>query len=339
MASGAGAMSDARQIASKTRNRVALISGAQVVSPASELDASLGNRIADAVGVRLTHPDKVVYPGKDITKAQLSAYYAAVAERILPHIADRPLSLVRGTDGELSRTFFQKHLLPGMPVGIKAGDLTKMSGKDSRILWIDDLAGLIAGVQMGTLEFHVWGSRRQTPDLVERLVFDIDPDEDLSFDHVKQAAVDIRDILHALGLKSWPLVSGGKGVHVVVPLVPEADWKVVGAFCQNFAELLARTDPARFVANMSKVRRKGRMFIDYLRNGQGSTAICPWSTRARPGGPVAVPVTWEELAGLDRANTFDVFKAAERAQGADAWEGYSDISQVLTPQAQQAVRR
>jgi bifunctional non-homologous end joining protein LigD len=307
-------------------------------SPPSELDAALGDRIAYALGIKLTHPDKVVYPGKDVTKAQLAAYYAAVAEHMLPHIVDRPLSLVRGTEGDLTKTFFQKHLLPGMPPGIKAGNLTKVSGKDSRILWVEDLAGLIAGVQIGTLEFHVWGSRRQTPNLVERMVFDIDPDEGLDFGHVKQAAIDIRDILDALSLKSWPLLSGGKGVHVVVPLVPKADWDEVKTFCQNFAELLARTDPARFVANMSKARRKGRMFIDYLRNGQGSTAICPWSTRARPGASVAVPVTWDELADLDRANAFDVFAAAERAQGPDAWEGYFEADQVLSSRIQQAVR-
>jgi len=239
----------------------------------------------------------------------------------------------------LDKTFFQKHLLAGMPSSVKAGGLTKLSGKDSRILWVEDLAGLIGGVQMHTLEFHVWGSRRQKPDLVERLIFDIDPDEELNFDHVKQAAVDIRDILSALGLESWPLLSGGKGVHVVVPIVPRANWDEVKVFCQNFAELLARTDPTRFVANMAKVRRRGRMFIDYLRNGQGSTAICPWSTRARAGAPVATPITWDELPTIERANQFDIFAAAERAQGPDAWEGYFETKQILTPRIQKAVER
>ena len=243
----------------------------------------------------LTHPDKVMFPDTGMTKATLVAYYAAVAEKMLPHIQDRPLSLVRDTDGDLQQTFFQKHKLPGMPKAIHDGQLAKMSGKESRILWVDDLAGLIGGVQMNVLEFHVWGSLRQQPDLPHRMIFDIDPDEGLGFGDVKQAALDIRGVLEALGLKSWPLLSGGKGVHVVVPLVPKADWEEVKSFCQDFAELLARTDPSRFVANMSKAKRKGRMFIDYLRNGQGATAICPWSTRARPGAPCAVPVTWDEL--------------------------------------------
>lgn len=266
------------------------------------------------------------------------AYYAAVADRMLPHLKDRPLSLVRDTNNDLAKTFFQKHQLPGIPKTLKAGELTKMKGTESRILWIEDLAGLIGGVQMNTLEFHVWGSDRHTPELPERMVFDIDPDEGLDFGHVKQAATDIRDILGAIGLQSWPLVSGGKGVHVVVPLVPEADWHAVKSFSQNFAELLAKTEPQRFVANMSKVRRKGRMFLDYLRNGRGSTAICPWSTRARAGGTAAVPVTWEELVGLDRANGFDIFAAAERVQGPDAWEGYFRADQVLTQRMQDVIQ-
>lgn len=298
---------------------------------AARLDPDTGRDIARSVGIVLTHPDKVLYPGTGITKGHLAAYYAAVAERMLPHVKDRPLSLVRDTEGNLQKTFFQKHRLPGMPQSLKAGELTKLSGSDSRILWVEDLAGLLGGVQMNVLEFHVWGSRRHQPDLPDRMVFDIDPDEGLGFEHVRQAAADIRDVLGAIGLKSWPLLSGGKGVHVIVPLVPQADWDEVKGFCQNFAELLAKTEPQRFVANMSKARRKGRMFLDYLRNGQGATAICPWSTRARPGASVAVPVTWEELQGLHRANAFDIFAAARRAQSrTDPWEGYFETEQVLS---------
>ncbi|MER9364982.1 DNA ligase D [Mesorhizobium sp. M0518] len=304
----------------------------------ANLDPAIGKEIAAAVGVKLTHPDKVMYPGTKVTKATLAAYYAVVAEKMLPHIQDRPLSLVRDTDGELQQTFFQKHRLPGMPKAIHDGQLEKMSGKESRILWVDDLAGLIAGVQMNVLEFHIWGSLRQQPDLPHRMIFDIDPDEGLGFAAVKQAALDIRGILEALGLQSWPLLSGGKGVHVVVPLVPEADWDEVKGFCQDFAELLARTDPSRFVANMSKAKRKGRMFLDYLRNGQGSTAICPWSTRARAGASCAVPVSWEELPSCESANGFDVFAAAARAQLPEAWEGYFDVEQTLTDRIRHAVR-
>jgi bifunctional non-homologous end joining protein LigD len=249
---------------------------------------------------------------------------------MLPHIVGRPLSLVTDTNNDLTRTFFQKHQLAGMPEAIRAGELQKLSGKDARVLWIENLAGLIAGVQINTLEFHVWGSDRQEPDLPHRMVFDIDPDDGLSFKDVKQAAIDIRDVLGVLGLQSWPLVSGGKGIHVVVPLVPKANWDEVKDFCHAFAELMARTDPHRFVANMSKVRRTGRMFLDYLRNSQGATAICPWSTRAHPGGTVAVPVSWDELSELDSARSFDIFSAAARGELADPWSGYFVEDQSLT---------
>ncbi|WP_354038812.1 DNA ligase D [Devosia sp. UYZn731] len=322
--------------ADKKANQVVL--EVPVEEAGSELDPVIGVEVAGALGIKLSHPEKVMHPGTGITKAHLVAYYAAVADRMLPHLKDRPLSLVRDTDNDLAKTFFQKHALPGMPKWIKSGQLTKVKGTESRILWIEDLAGLIGGVQMNTLEFHVWGSDRHQPDLPERMVFDIDPDEGLSFEDVKRAAVDIRDILGAIGLQSWPLLSGGKGIHVVVPLVPEADWTAVKSFCQNFAELLARTEPHRFVANMSKARRKGRMFLDYLRNGQGSTAVCPWSTRARAGRTVAAPVTWDELQTIDRANAFDVFSAAERAQEPDAWEGYFETEQTLTERIQDVVR-
>lgn len=307
-------------------------------SAVSTLDPLIGKEIASAVGINLTHPDKVMYPGTEVTKATLAAYYAAVAEQMLPHIQDCPLSLVRDTNGSLEQTFFQKHKLPGMPKAIRDGQLEKMSGKESRILWVSDLAGLVAGVQMNVLEFHVWGSRRHKPNLPHRMIFDIDPDEGLGFDDVRHAAFDIRGILEALGLQSWPLLSGGKGIHVVVPLVPKANWDEVKNFCQKLAELLARTDPARFVANMSKAKRKGRMFIDYLRNGQGATAICPWSTRARTGATCAVPVAWDELPNLRAANSFDVFAAAGRAQLPDPWEGYFEVGQTLTSRIRKAVQ-
>jgi bifunctional non-homologous end joining protein LigD len=310
----------------------------QPQSGAATLDSSVGKEVARAVGVTLTHPDKVMFPETGITKATLVAYYAAVAERMLPHIRDRPLSLVRDPDGTLQATFYQKHKLAGMPKAIRDGRLEKVSGKESRILWIEDVAGLIGGVQMNVVEFHVWGSLRQQPDLPHRMVFDIDPDEMLDFGAVREAAVDIRGVLEALGLQSWPLLSGGKGIHVVVPLVPEANWEMVKGFCQDFAELLARTDPARFIAIMSKAKREGRIFLDYLRNGQGATAICPWSTRARPRGTCAVPVSWDELPGLKGANVFDVFATVARAERRDPWAGYFDVEQTLTDAMRNAVR-
>lgn len=167
------------------------------------LDPVVGAEIAQALGVKLTNPDKVMYPGTEITKARLVAYYAAVAEKMLPHLQNRPLSLVRDTNNDLQKTFFQKHALAGLPKTLKSGELTKLKGTEARILWIEDLAGLVGGVQMNTLEYHVWGSNRHKPDLPERMVFDIDPDEGLGFDDVKQAAKDIRCPASAPLAQNW----------------------------------------------------------------------------------------------------------------------------------------
>ncbi len=183
---------------------------------------------------------------------------------------------------------------------------------------------------MNTLEWHIWGSRRRDVEKPDRLVFDIDPDEGLDFSAVRSAATDIRDRLADLGLKSFPLVSGGKGVHVIVPLAPRVAWPEVKAFCQGLARSMAEAEPDRFTANLSKARRKGRLFIDYLRNERGSTAICPWSVRSREGAPVATPVGWDELASLPRANGFSLAAAAERAAGPDPWAEAAKLRQSLT---------
>ena len=166
---------------------------------------------------------------------------------------------------------------------------------------------------MGTVEFHPWGARRDRLDRAERLVFDLDPDEGLGFAAVRRAAFDLRDKLEELGLGSWPMVSGGKGVHVIVPLRRTAGWDTVKLFAQLFATLLASGQPDRYTATMAKAARKGRIFIDWLRNERGATAIAPFSVRARPGAPVAVPVSWDELARLRRANGFGLKAAQERA--------------------------
>lgn len=285
---------------------------------------------AERLGVRLTSPDRVVYPGQGITKADLVGYYEAVADVMLPHVADRPLSLVRCPQGRAKACFFQKHDSGGFPPELKTLPIAEKDGGTANYLYFDDLAGLIAGTQMNTLEWHIWGSRRRDVEKPDRLVFDIDPDESLDFSAVRSAAADIRDRLADLGLKSFPLVSGGKGVHVIVPLVPRVAWPEVKAFCQGLARSMAEAEPDRFTANLSKARRKGRLFLDYLRNERGSTAICPWSVRSREGAPVATPVGWDELERLPRANGFSLAAAAERASGPDPWAGAAKLRQSLT---------
>ena len=183
---------------------------------------------------------------------------------------------------------------------------------------------------MSVLEWHLWGSRIKAIEKPERIIFDIDPDEGLGFEQVRDAAVDIAKALEDLGLQSYPLISGGKGIHVIAPLVPKLEWPEIKTFCKAIAQRLADQQPDRFVATMSKAKRKGRMFIDYLRNERGSTAIAPWSSRSRPGAPAAVPVGWDELPGIKAANQFTLAMAAERAKKPDPWKDYFSTTQTIT---------
>ncbi|MCW5719584.1 MAG: DNA ligase D [Devosia sp.] len=296
-----------------------------------------GEAVAERLGVRLTSPGRVVYPDQGITKAQLVAYYEDVAAAMLPHIENRPLSLVRCPQGRSRQCFFQKHDSGGFPEQLPSQPLVEKDGEKQDYFYLTDLAGLVAGTQMNVLEWHIWGSRFPAIETPDRLVFDIDPDEGLDFSAITSAAIDIADRLAALGLESYPLVSGGKGIHVVVPLKPDRSWPDIKAFCSAFAHQLAEKEPQRFTANLSKAQRKGRIFIDYLRNERGSTAICPWSVRSRPGAPVAVPVSWDEVPKLKQANGFSLADAAARAKGKVAWPGYFDQRQTLTAKMLKAV--
>jgi bifunctional non-homologous end joining protein LigD len=288
-----------------------------------------GEAVAEKLGVRLTSPDRVVFPGQGVTKADLVGYYEAVAEEMLPHLSKRPLSLVRCPQGRTKACFFQKHDTGGFPPQIKSLPVAEKDGDKQSYFYVEDLAGIVAGTQMNTLEWHIWGSRTNV-EKPDRLVFDIDPDEGLDFGAVRDAALDIRERLTALGLVSYAMVSGGKGIHVIVPLRPLAEWDDVKAFCRGLAQKMAEDEPDRFTANLSKARRKGRLFIDYLRNERGSTAISPWSVRSREGAPVAVPVTWDELDAVKAANQFGLADAAARAKGADPWKGYFSTTQSIT---------
>ncbi len=302
-----------------------------------ELTTEMGEAAAKNAGVRLTSPDKVLFPEQGVTKGELIAYYDQVAERMLTYLADRPLSLVRCPGGREKSCFFQKHDSGGFPEEFKRLPITEKSGESADYFYIDDKKGLFAGAQMNVLEFHIWGVKRDMIEKPERIIFDIDPDEGLDFGDVKKAAHDFRTRLKDLGLESFPMVTGGKGVHVIAPLQRRAEWPEVKTFCKGFAQTLADEEPERFVAVMSKARRKGRMFIDYLRNERGSTAIAPFSTRSRQGAPCAVPVSWEELDDLDAANQFTLEAAASRAQAPDPWKGYFDLKQSITKKMMDAV--
>ncbi|MGH7128350.1 MAG: non-homologous end-joining DNA ligase, partial [Planctomycetaceae bacterium] len=263
--------------------------------------------------------------------------YDAIAKRMLPLMARHPLSLVRCPKGTGEKCFFQKHASDGFPDELKKVSITESSGKAAEYLYIDDVAGLVAGVQMGTLEFHIWGSRIDRLEKPERLVFDLDPGPGLAFEVVRLAAAVVRDRLSGIGLESLPLVTGGKGVHVVAPLRRTADWQAVKSFARSFAEAAAGEHPDVFVATMSKSRRSGKIFIDWLRNDRGATAIAPYSSRARQGAPVATPLSWKELAQVEAADAFHVADVLRRIGRQDPWAAYARISQSLTRKMQDSL--
>jgi bifunctional non-homologous end joining protein LigD len=288
-----------------------------------------GIEVAKRLGVKLTSPDKIVYPEGNITKAQLVAYYDAVSEYALRHIAERPLSLLRRPTGT-SKPFFQKHDSGGFPDAFKKVKIPETTGDTDIYLYIDEPAGLAASVQMSALELHIWGSHVDKLEHADRIIFDIDPDEGLDFAATKQAAIDIRDRLGKWGLQSFPMVTGGKGIHVIAPLRRTLEWPEIKLFCRTFAERLAIDEHDRFTSNIRKATRKGKMFVDYLRNERGATAVAPYSTRAKPGAPVATPVSWDEVETLEAANVFSVGEAAARAQGPDPWPEYFTVTQSVT---------
>ncbi|HWM27552.1 MAG TPA: non-homologous end-joining DNA ligase [Woeseiaceae bacterium] len=288
------------------------------------------NRQEEYRGVRISHPHRVVYPGQGITKIDLARYYDAVGARMLPLMADHPLSLLRCPKGRSADCFFQKHGSAGFPGELERVSIREKSGRRAEYLYVDRLEGLIAGVQMGTLEFHIWGSKVDALEKPDRLVFDLDPDDTVGFDAVALAAVLIRKRLENLGLKSVPLVTGGKGVHIIVPLRRVADWPQVKSFAQAFASKLADDEPDVFTATMSKSRRRGRIFVDWLRNERGSTAIAPYSTRARKNGPVATPVGWDELRNLESAHSFHLDDVVERLERPDPWKAAITWRQAVT---------
>lgn len=278
-------------------------------------------------GVRVTHPDRVLFPEQGITKRELIAHYRNVARLMLPHIAGRPLALVRCPDGSGKQCFYQKHASKGWPQELKRIRIREKSGSDE-YMYIEDERGLVAAAQMSVLELHLWGSHRDALENPDRMVFDLDPDEGLPFVKVKEAAKDLKARLERAGLKSFPMATGGKGIHVVVPLARGHSWDEHRNFAEAMARLMAEDRPDRYVANMSKAKRRGKIFIDYLRNQRGSTAIAPYSSRAKTGAFFAMPVSW---AGLTKLKDARPGRIGKTKLGGDPWKGYFQLRQSLLP--------
>jgi bifunctional non-homologous end joining protein LigD len=271
-------------------------------------------------GVRLTNPDRAFYPEDGISKLQLAQYYAAIADWALPHLAGRVLSMVRCPDGIAGQHFYQKHDMPGFSEVLGRVEIRDKTEVAAHLL-IKDLAGLVAVVQMGVLELHPWGSTVKKLETPDRITFDFDPDEGLAWEEVTAAAIEMREALAGIGLRSFVKTTGGKGLHVVVPILPRLGWDAVKEFAKWVADRFVANYPDRFTANMAKRARQGRIFIDYLRNTRGATAVGAYSPRARAGAPVSTPLSWEEVERGVKPDAFTVLTVPRRLKGlkSDPW--------------------
>jgi bifunctional non-homologous end joining protein LigD len=304
--------------------------GPQVAGSNSQVEEPSMKRKPAKDNTRITHPERVVFEGVAYTKGDVADYYRSVAKWLLPELIDRPLSLLRCPAGSQGECFFQKHHAGSLGDDVHAIALKQKSGSE-QYLYVDSIEGVIDLVQMNTLEFHPWGARVDDPEQPDRLVFDLDPGEGVRWPAVVAAARDMRGKLKQAGLQSFVRLSGGKGLHVVAPIARGPSWDAVHEFCEAFSGAMAEHAPERYVATMSKAKRPGKIFIDWLRNTRGATSVASWSLRARKGAPVAVPLRWEDLGGIQRPDAFDLAKAKQRAARLrrDPWAGFDELEQAL----------
>jgi bifunctional non-homologous end joining protein LigD len=275
-------------------------------------------------GIRLTHPDRILWEGQGLTKLGLAEYYAEVAEYILPFITGRPLALVRCPNGHSGDCFYQKHSFAGLTDAVEIAHVEEKGGKPEEAIVIHDLRGLINLAQANVLEIHPWGARLDDIDHPDMLIFDLDPGEGLAWADVIEAAREVRRRLQDLGIESYVKTSGGKGLHVASPLKPSADWDKLKSFAHGIALAMERDEPSKYISTMAKKARGGKIFVDYLRNGRGATAVAAYSTRARPGAPVSTPVSWDELGPEVTPARFTVENIGRRlaALKSDPWEDF-----------------
>ena len=281
-------------------------------------------------GVKITHPERIVFPDTNITKGDVAEYYDRVAPLMLPFVRSRLISLLRCTDGIGGECFFQRNPMKGMGNQVYSKSLAHKGNKHDYI-YVKNEVGLLQLVQMGTIEFHAWQSSLSNQGKPDQIIFDLDPDAGIPFDAVKLAALDIRNRLRKLGLVSFPRLSGGKGIHVVAPIKPEHGWEEIKEFARDFAETMTRDLPVAYVANMSKKKRSGKIFVDFFRNDFSSTAIVPFSLRARDGAPIAWPLSWTDLKKYKTASAIQVHtpdaKLIQKAQKISA--DFLSVSQTL----------
>ncbi|HMB43413.1 MAG TPA: non-homologous end-joining DNA ligase [Luteimonas sp.] len=281
----------------------------------------------------LTSPDKVLYPAAGFTKQQVADYYRAVAPLLLPELVRRPITLVRCPDGVDSPCFFQKHHADSFGPNVRAVSIVEKDGGSEDYPYVDDIAGVLDLVQMNVLELHLWGSRIEDLEHPDRLVFDLDPGPGVEWKDLVAAAREVRARLQAMGVESFPRLSGGKGLHVVLPIRPGPTWDDAKDFCEGLADAMAEQSPDRYVATASKAKRNGVIFIDWLRNGRGATSVASWSLRARKEAGAAVPVAWSELGRLRSGADYPLDRALRRATRTrrDVWPGWSAATRQKLP--------
>lgn len=319
------------QASRATSHRRRTNAGAKKQQPSRVSPRTTSADSAELAGVTITHPGRVLYPGAGVTKGDLAQYYVAIADAMLPHVLDRPLMLVRCPAGVEGACFHQKHPGSKIPAGLRGVPIREMH-KTETYMVVEDVRGLVSLVQMGALEIHTWGSRAANLENPDVIIFDLDPGPGVKWASLVAAAIDVRDRLHELGLASFVKTSGGKGLHVMVPIRPVSDWDRTKAFARAVAGAMVQLAPTRYVDKMTKALRPGKIYMDYLRNGRGSTCAAAYSARARPAATVSCPLTWRELkATKDPAEwTIKTVPARVRKRG-DPWPEFWNARQSLPP--------
>jgi bifunctional non-homologous end joining protein LigD len=291
------------------------------------------NNDADVIaGVLISNPDKILYPEAKITKRELAQYYADIGEWMVPHLEDRPLTLVRCPNGWNAKCFYQKHVKEALGEFLEPIEVPEAGGTATYMM-ANNVGAIVSLLQMGVLEIHPWGSRRPHLERPDRIVMDFDPDETLPWSELADAATVLRKLLDTVGLRGFPKTTGGKGLHVVLPIAPEHDWETIKSFTQAIADLMVMTFPDRFTSKLMKSRRTGKIFVDYLRNAEGATAIAAYSIRAKKNASVSMPIGWDDLRQDVRFDYFNVRNVpAKLRKRKDPWADFSGLAQRITPQ-------
>jgi bifunctional non-homologous end joining protein LigD len=326
-------LSEAPKVKSKSKSK-------SESAPTSEHKTSVSAKSAQKTDLPITHPDKILDPESGMTKLMLANYLIAVADHMLPHVSDRPLSILRCPDGAAKPCFFQKHIGMGLPTGIGSVPVpNKKDASTEQYITLNTAEGLVGLAQMGVLEIHPWGSKNESLEKPDRIIFDLDPDESIDWKVLGATAKEFRTRLEDLGLQSFLKTTGGKGLHLVIPIRPENEWPAIKEFAHNLVLGIERKNPGLYVTKMTKAIRKNRIYLDYLRNDRGSTAIAPFSTRARSGAPVALPLDWKELNAKSRP-TFHVtdFGSWKKRLNTDPWAEMPRIKQRLTAKTLRAAK-